>query len=328
MLKFIFKVILGLILLALLALVAFRIAAFMHESKPLETIRPSTGRVIQTRMGDIFVTETGTPNAPPVLLMHGTMAWGGFWQETSDAIAKAGFQAVAMDLPPFGFSDRDQAGDYSREKQAQRVLALAETFETKPILVAHSFGASVGLEAILQTPDQFSGLVVVSGAIGLRSHINRKEKLPLALRNQTIREFLVSSTATNPLLTKYLLSLFLYRKDQAKDKYVDTLQKPSALIGSTSAMASWIPYLLIPPADAKSTRPEAYETLNLKNTALIWGDKDTVSPLDQGRELNTLIKGSNLYILKNVGHIPQIEAPKEFQNLLIPALKKISSGAD
>ena len=60
-------------------------------------------------------------------------------------------------------------------------------------------------------------------------------------------------------------------------------------------------------------------------TALIWGDKDTVTPLTQGRQLNRLIKNSRLTVLDNVGHIPHIEAPDGFYDVLKKELRFVAA---
>jgi pimeloyl-ACP methyl ester carboxylesterase len=49
---------------------------------------------------------------------------------------------------------------------------------------------------------------------------------------------------------------------------------------------------------------------------LIWGDLDTLTPLPQGRRLESLIPGAKLELMLGVGHIPQIEDPAAFRALL------------
>ena len=72
-----------------------------------------------TRSGGVFVQEKGPADGIPVVLFHGTAAWSELWRRTSDALAAAGFRVIALDLPPFGFSDRP--GSYTRQDQAARI---------------------------------------------------------------------------------------------------------------------------------------------------------------------------------------------------------------
>ncbi len=70
---------------------------------------------------------------------------------TTDALAAAGYRVIALDLPPFGFSDRP--GTYTRQDQAQRVSDVLERIKAQPaIIVGHSFGAGAATELVLRFP--------------------------------------------------------------------------------------------------------------------------------------------------------------------------------
>lgn len=325
MIKRVCQIVFAVLFFVFIILIGFRSAAYLREQDTVETVSHS-GKLTQTAMGRINVTQTGT-HGPTVLLLHGTAAWGGLWQETANALAKAGYRSFAPDLPPFGFSDRDPTGDYSRTTQAQRVLALVAAMPEKPILVAHSFGASAGVEAALQSPESFDGLVIVAGALAVGGHEKQTTNLPWPANKAKLREFAVALTATNPMATRFLLKQMLHRKDRATEKYANILRLPLSQKGTTKAVSQWAPSLLLPPKNAASTRRDAYKTLPL-TTEIIWGDKDSITPLPQGQELHALIPKSRITVLQNVGHIPQIEDPSTFQTQLIAALSRISSGAE
>lgn len=323
--KWFFRIVFGLFLLVFIALCVFRGAAILRETQTLADIRPDTGRIVETRLGGIFVTTTGQ-GGTPLIMTHGTGAWGGLWQETADALAGAGYVANAMDLPPFGFSDRGADWDYSRTAQADRILALVSAMGVKPVMVAHSFGAGPAVEAVMKQPDAFGGLVIVAGALGLNSH-ETGAALPAPFRSAALRNTAVSLSLTNPLVTKPGLAMMLHRKDRAEAKYVDILKRPMPGELLTEAYAQWLPTLLAPPQDALSTREEAYRTLGVP-TVLIWGDRDTVTPLEQGKTLVGLIPNARIVVMRDIGHIPQIEDPKALQAILISALDSISAGAE
>ena len=75
---------------------------------------------------------------------------------------------------------------------------------------------------------------------------------------------------------------------------------------------------------AASANPSNYASINLP-TSIIWGDRDTVTPLAQGQQLKRLIRGSELIVLENVGHIPHIEAPAGFYDALTKSLRAIAA---
>lgn len=319
------RFLLGLLVLVFIVICGFRGAAVLRETQTLAVLRPATGTSVATSKGALFVTSTGTDGVP-LLLTHGTGAWGGLWQETADAIAPAGYVVHAVDLPPFGFSERSASWDYSRPAQADRLLALVSAMEMRPIVVAHSFGAGPAVVAVMKDPEAFAGLVIVDGALGLGQHDNTAS-LPRALESVPLRRTLVSLTLTNPLVTRMGLAQMIHRKEAATSDRVAILKQPMRGVGLTESIAQWLPNLLRAPADALSTRADAYRALAVP-TVLIWGDQDTITPLEQGQALAELIPGAQLVVMRDVGHIPQIEDPAAFQRILIAVLGGISAGGD
>lgn len=305
-----------------LALVGFRWSASSREVIAFGEGLPSDGMMISTSEGAIFALTAGRSGQPNVLFAHGTAAWSGLWRPTLDATAEAGFHATAFDMPPFGWSEHPTGGDFSRMKQAERVIALLEALGTRPIIVAHSIGAGPMTEAVLQRPDLVSGLVIVAGAIALNSHEDPQE-LPVALRPDGLREYVTSATAANPWLTGTFLQQFIHVKAAATPERITMLQEPLQRQGYTAALNAWLPQLFETPVDALSTRSEHWRSLDLP-VVLIWGREDNVTPPVQGEVLSALIPGARLILLDGVGHIPQIEAPEAFQAALIEALESIS----
>lgn len=297
----------------------FRIAAMFRETETAEASAPANGRFVATTQGRIFVTETGSSSDRPVLLIHGSGAWGGLWSETAMALAQKGYRSIALDLPPFGFSDRPASEDYSRTAQARRILALVTAMKLdRPIIVGHSFGGGPALEAVMRSPQTFSRVVLVDPALGIDVPVT---DLPFVLRTQAAREVAISSAVTNPLLTRKMLASLIYRKDRAGPPYVDILQRPLHRSGSTAAIAAWLPALLQTDPNAVSAHSANYRRLTV-SMSIIWGSKDSVTPLNQMRQLKSLVPASSVTILPDTGHIPQVEDPIAFQRALTEAIKK------
>jgi pimeloyl-ACP methyl ester carboxylesterase len=171
-------------------------------------------------------------------------------------------------------------------------------------------------------------MIVVSGALALpedgQDYAEEPALLRWAMHESYITETLVASVVTNPLILRPLLASFLYNKDAATDEQADILKQPYARRGSTKAYAQWLPTLLLVDRSAMSASVANYASIKVP-TSLIWGDKDQVTPLPQGRQLNRLISGSRLNVLDNVGHIPHIEAPDGFYDLLLKELKFVAA---
>jgi len=188
-------------------------------------------------------------------------------------------------------------------------------------MIGHSFGSGAAVEAVMQDETMFFGLILIDAALNLNSK-NENTTLPLLLQNNFVRELLVSASITNPLFTKFLLQKLLYRQDVPLDKYVDILQKPMHVRGSTEAIAQWLPSLLLDDTISRSAKRENYRNITIP-VKLIWGEKDSVTPLEQAHDLQSLIPNATLSTLPEVGHIPQIENPKAFQKALLETIGQI-----
>ncbi|MGR3635442.1 MAG: alpha/beta fold hydrolase [Shimia sp.] len=88
------------LLLIMVALGVFRLAAQVRETNALTVLPPVSGRAVPTSEGSIFVVERGPSAGTPLLFAHGTAAWSGLWLPTLDHMAAQGFHAIAYDLAP------------------------------------------------------------------------------------------------------------------------------------------------------------------------------------------------------------------------------------
>ncbi|MBX9651219.1 MAG: alpha/beta hydrolase [Xanthobacteraceae bacterium] len=307
---------LALLLLIVLVIVAFRLAASIRETRTRAELAPPTGHLVPTRSGSVFVQEKGPIDGIPVVLFHGTAAWSELWRHTSDAAAAAGYHVIALDLPPFGFSDRP--GGYTRADQAARINDVLGALKAAPaIIVGHSFGAGAATELAMRYPERARGLVLVDAALGLTA---APSDAPWAIQPKWIREILVSLTITNPAATKTLLEMLIAKKERALPEFVAILQRPIAQRDSTSDIADWLYYFLGADRAAVSADRSAYARLKTP-VAILWGDKDSITPVEQALDLRTLLPPpTSLNLLPGLGHIPQIEDPDAFNDALLKAL--------
>lgn len=308
-----------LILSLILVIASFRLAASIRETATRAQLAPRTGLLVPTRSGGVFVQQKGPPDGVPVVLFHGTAAWSELWRYTSEALAAAGFRVIALDLPPFGFSDRP--GNYTRQDQAARISDVLEALKAPPaVIVGHSFGAGAATELAMRHPDRARALVLVDAALGLMA---APSDAPWVIRPQWIREILVSLTITNPVATEMLLKSMIAKKERALPEFVAILQWPLTQRDSTSDIADWLYYFLGADTDATSADRTAYAKLEIP-AAILWGDKDTITPLEQALDLRTLLPPqTSLTLLPGLGHIPQIEDPALFNDALLKTLGKL-----
>ena len=308
----------ALIVFIFLMLVVLRVAASVRErgaAAPADSVR------FQTPAGIVAARVEGPTNAPVVLIVHGTAAWSGFWKDVSGHLAQSGWRVVAVDLPPFGWSDRDPKRRYDRITQAERLAAVISAQHKPAIVLAHSFGAGAATELALRHPDKVRGLVLVDAALGQLDPIAETGTAKL-LAARPVAELVTAATLTNPPALEPFLRSFLARKDQAA-AWITLLRQPMNRPGTTSAYAAWLPNLFTLKDGALSRQSANLHAIRVP-VALIWGEADHVTPLEQGKRLAALTHARSLAVLPGVGHIPHIEDPQAFDAALARALSTVT----
>jgi len=321
----------------------FRIAAAKREVLSRSEAAPSTGQFVRTGDVRIFVQEDGPTDGPPVVLIHGTGAWSEIWRGTMHALAGAGYRAIALDMPPFGFSTRPTSADYSDSAQARRILVTLDSLGLKRVtFVGHSFGGRPTMEATFMAPERVSRLVLVDAALDLMRGCGDAKmggcgtatahtapttdstgswfKREL-LNTPLTRNAIVASTLSNPHLTGWLLSKLVYNRDSAvTPARIAMLQRPFVLQEWTPGLGAWLGPFATTRTSSMATDRSRYAKLAVP-TMVLWGAKDSITPIAQGQDVVHLIPGARLEVLPMAGHIPAIEDERTFNSALLEFLR-------
>lgn len=315
------------ILAVALVLAGFRWQAERREVHSAASLAPESARFVPAADVEILVQEAGPTDGPTVLFIHGTGAWSETWRDSLNAAAKAGWRAIAIDLPPFGFSRRPAQGNYAPKEQGKRIVAVLDSLKLPSVvLVGHSFGSGPAVEAALLAPQRIRALVLVDSALGLGDGTPQREESSALvdgiLGARPLRDALVATFLTNPMFTRKLLESFIADPVHATDARVAIYRRPNSVAGTTPAIGQWLPVLLAPGGATPSRDTASYRALKIP-ALVIWGDRDTITPLSQGKHLASLIPGARLAVLQGAGHIPQIEDPVGFNGTLVGFLSEI-----
>jgi pimeloyl-ACP methyl ester carboxylesterase len=103
-------------------------------------------------------------DAPALLLHHGLASSQHIW-DLMLPLLRAHHRVITFDARGHGLSAKPSSG-YGFDRTADDVRAVARaTRAARPLLVGHSWGAMVALEAAVRHPRAFSGVVLVDGGV-------------------------------------------------------------------------------------------------------------------------------------------------------------------
>ena len=121
-----------------------------------------------------------------------------------------------------------------------------------------------------------------------------------------------------------MLKQFVYRKDAVTDTLVQPYQVPFARQGFSAGLGDWATAF----ANASCEGVDSLDPRKLRawaasgpSVALIWGERDAITPIAQARALQSWMPSATLATLPDVGHIPHIESPSAFAATLIRQLR-------
>ena len=102
----------------------------------------------------------GRAALPPVVLLHGIGGGKAQWAPQLDLLAKHGWRAIAWDMPGYGESALPE-GDYTFAELGASLIRLLDALAIgRAIVLGHSMGGMVALEAYAQAPERFAGLIL------------------------------------------------------------------------------------------------------------------------------------------------------------------------
>ncbi|RKP50955.1 alpha/beta hydrolase [Trinickia fusca] len=297
-------------------------AAHQRE-RDTQAAAPAGARFVRAADVDMLIQQRGPDSGEPIVFVSGVGAWSATWLPTMDALARAGYRTIAIDLPPFGYTSRPAAAAnaYDTEHQAARILGALDTLGvSKAVLVGHSFGGRATVEALMTQPSRFSAAVFVDVALQLDPPAARAPGMAMrALEVPPLRHALIAATATNPFMTGWFLDRFTSRHDALTPQVVDVYQRPLSQRGTTDAYGDWLGAFLGDPGHSRSNRSAQYASLTMP-VAVIWGQTDSVTPLAEGERLAKLLPNATLKTLPGIGHIPHVEDNAAFDRALLAFL--------
>ncbi len=137
-----------------------------------------TQRMIESNGIRLNIAEQG--KGPLVLLCHGFPESWYSWRHQIEALAAAGFRAVAPDMRGYGKSDAPEAIDqYTIFHLVGDLVGLLDALEAPTaVIVGHDWGANIAWQAARLRPDRFRAVAALSVPFRPRGPVRPTSVMP------------------------------------------------------------------------------------------------------------------------------------------------------
>ena len=247
--------------------------------------------------------ETTGRGRPAVVLVHCWTCDRSFWADQVPRFAKTR-QVVTLDLAGHGRSGRTRK-DYTMEAFGEDVKAVADALKLdRMVLVGHSMGGAVILEAAKRLGGRVAGLVPVDTLVDVEQPSDPKEtdafiaKMRADYKGETtafLRQYLFAPTTPPAVADRVLIQTTTFPMEIALSALRDNWNYQAA---------------------------SAFEAVKVPIVA-VNGDRFPTNFEANRRHAPQF----DAVIMKNVGHYPMLEDPPRFGRLLDEALAKVEAAA-
>ncbi|CRI64297.1 Alpha/beta hydrolase fold [Thiocapsa sp. KS1] len=320
MLRILLRVLAGLVVLVVLAVVA---GPFLISAKPSDGLASNAEAAsAESRfVGIPFAGTTGlavhyleppspaSSDATAFLLLHGFTFNAWTWQSVLDTFAARG-RAVAYDQLPYGLSAKPLRADWNGPNPYSKDAAITQLFAVmdalgleRAVLVGNSSGGTLALEAALAHPERVSALILVAPWV-------------YATR-PTLPEWLASL----PQMRR--LSLLIARKLGENGALLDLsyadasgiTEERRAQFGVHARVAGWdlawgelLALSLSAPVTVSAHLAEVKVPV-----LLVSGETDRLVPIEDSRRVAEALPDASFAVIEGCGHVPQEECPEAFE---------------
>ncbi len=232
----------------------------------------------------------------PLLLIHGFPLDSTLWELQFQGLEGMS-RIIAPDLRGHGRSD-NPPGPYSMEMFADDINGLLDHLGVyRPVILCGlSMGGYVLFEFYRRYPERVAGIILTATRAGADSKEGK------ANRDKAVES--VQKNGIRPIAEAMLPKLLAPASYEDKElvAYVREMMEtasPEGMLGALQAMKN---------------RPDSTPTLAKIDmpTLVIHGEDDQIIPLAEAEAMFEAIEGSEMVVLENAGHLPNLEQPEKF----------------
>ena len=245
----------------------------------------------------------------PIIFVHGIAGCWRNWLENLPYFGRT-HRAIALDLPGFGDSPLP-SWEISMTNYGRLIHDFCERLGIDQVaaLVGNSMGGFIGTEAVIEEPERFDRLVLISAA-GISfaewqgrtfDAAGRILKAAVPLLSGERRIYWTTPRGRMLAFGRLFRNPNKLRPELLSEQVRPGLQAPAF----TEAMTKIWGY------DTRSRLPEIEIP-----TMVVWGLNDQIVPVEGALGYHRLIPRSRLEIFERTGHLPMLERPLRFNPLL------------
>ncbi|MEZ8003015.1 MAG: alpha/beta fold hydrolase [Flavobacteriales bacterium] len=233
----------------------------------------------------------------PMIILHGLMGGLSNFNNVAQFFPEKGYKVIIPELPLFELplltTNVNSFAKYLKEFISHKKL-------DKVILLGNSLGGHIGLLYTKQYPKNVKALVI-TGSSGLyesamgESYPKRGDRNYIKTKTENV--FYDPAIATPELVDE------VFETVNDRVKLIRTLAIAKSAIRHN--MGKDLPQMNTP-------------------TCIIWGENDSVTPPEVGKEFHEKLPDSDLFWIKKCGHAAMMEHPDTFNEILIAWLEKRS----
>jgi pimeloyl-ACP methyl ester carboxylesterase len=270
------------------------------------------GEFIDLSGARLYYYAAGTRGSGnPVVFIHGFPTSGHLWSEVV-SLMPPGHRLVVLDLLGYGRSDRPLSRGVDASAHAERVVALLDELRIdRACVVGHGFGGGIAQCIAVRHPARVSHLGLIDSVAF--------DRWPIA-RLRLSRVLLPVASILPPALLLARLRSEVERGfgDRVRAaRSIDMYVRPFAGHEGAVALTAHVKGLSTPDRDVHAR----LASLDAP-TAVVWGRRDRVLPVDAGKALVAAIPNATLHVIDDGQHFTPEENPRQVADAIAALLRR------
>ena len=251
------------------------------------------------------VIEFGEQNKSAIVFIHAFPFCNRMWDKQTEALQQ-NFKVIAPDIRGFGYSEPGD-GLFTVDSHVSDLISIIDSLQLdKPIVCGLSMGGYIVLRALELYQPKFKGAILADTKAEADTNpfkVKRFEQIQMirnGQREQFTENFIKGALSEKNYTDKPELVEFL--------KKMAGWQKEQAIMSALLTMA------------ARTDTTESLEKIDIPLLVMA-GKDDRLTPPEYAKIIYGKTKNSEIKVIPDSGHLPNLENPDEFNKAVLDFMK-------